>query len=634
MFEVRGTQRERRGSAARRPRTPRARSCSPTPASTASRAARGLRSTARAEQSTRDRADVPARSSTPKQDVATSTSHGRLRDARRHAGRRRRSFDVACARRIARVRDAQRAARLPRVDTLERRQFNDWLDRSRRRPAHDDSPSTATGPYPYAGVPWFSTPFGRDGIITALAALWIDPDLARGVLALPGRDPGRRASTRTRDAEPGKILHEMRDGEMARARRGPVRPLLRQRRLDAAVRDAGRRLLRAHRRPRLHRSASGRTSSARSPGSSATATATATASSSTRRRSHDGLVQQGWKDSHDSVFHADGTLAEGPIALCEVQGYVYAARRGGRAARRTRSATTERARSAERAGRARCARASSAPSGARSSAPTRWRSTATSGRAACAPRTPGHCLFTGIAAARARARRVAADAARPDDVLRLGRPHARRRPRRATTRCRYHNGSIWPHDNALIAAGLARYGCKSDAHAILLARCSTPACSSSSQRLPELFCGFAARPGEGPTLYPVACAPQAWAAAAPLHAAAGRARPRRSTAPLGACASTIPCCRAFLNEIHIYNLRVGTSAVDLRLHRYPDDVGIHVSGRRGRDRGLCREVSRYGGDQRQLRSVVVARPRWRLARLARGREADGGRSAADRPRSR
>ena len=127
------------------------------------------------------------------------------------------------------------------------------------------------------------------------------------------------------DAEPGKILHEMRFGEMAELRRGAVRLLLRQRRFHAALRDAGRRLSRAHRRPRDRRSSSGRTSRRRSAGSRPTATATATASSSTAGSNADGLINQGWKDSHDSVFHADGTLARGPVALVEVQAYAYGA---------------------------------------------------------------------------------------------------------------------------------------------------------------------------------------------------------------------------------------------------------------------------------------------------------------------
>ena len=165
------------------------------------------------------------------------------------------------------------------------------------------------------------------------------------------------------------------------------------------------RVLRAHRRPRASSSELWPQHRARrSSGSTTTATSTATASSSTRGAAETGLVQQGWKDSHDSVFHADGTLAEAPIALCEVQGYVYAAwrgaaRAGGRARGDARAAEQLARRAAER-----CARASSGRSGARSSAPTRWRSTATSGRAACAPRTPATACSPASPRPNARAR--------------------------------------------------------------------------------------------------------------------------------------------------------------------------------------------------------------------------------------
>ena len=118
---------------------------------------------------------------------------------------------------------------------------------------------TPDGPYPYAGIPWFSTVFGRDALITALQTLWLDPAIARGVLRHLARQPGDRSDAAA-DAEPGKILHEMRCGEMAELGEVPFAPLLRQRRFDAAVRDAGRRLSRPHRRRRRPCASSGRTS--------------------------------------------------------------------------------------------------------------------------------------------------------------------------------------------------------------------------------------------------------------------------------------------------------------------------------------------------------------------------------------
>ena len=161
-------------------------------------------------------------------------------------------------------------------------QFNDWLSRSGADLAMltTDNPE---GPYPYAGVPWFSTPFGRDGILTALQYLWVDPAMARAVLALLARTQASKESPE-QDAEPGKILHEMPRRRACRSGRDSIRPLLRQRRFDAAVHRAGRCLLPPHVRSRVPAQHLARTSSVRSHGSSGTAMSTATASSNTTSR--------------------------------------------------------------------------------------------------------------------------------------------------------------------------------------------------------------------------------------------------------------------------------------------------------------------------------------------------------------
>jgi glycogen debranching enzyme len=275
------------------------------------------------------------------------------------------------------------------------------------------------------------------------------------------------------------------------------------------------------------------------------------------------------------VFHADGSFAEAPIALCEVQGYVYAAKRG---AARLAALLGMPARSDELEVQAEALRK-------RFDAAFWCEDLGTYALALdgkkrpCRVRTSnaGHCLYTGIALPD-RAGPLADQLLSPEMFSGWGVRTV------ATTELRhnpmsYHNGTVWPHDNAIIAAGLAAYGRKD--HAIrIMAALFNASLFLELNRLPELFCGFARRPGEGPTLYPVACAPQAWAAAAPfliIQAVLGLSLDGRAAR----VRFDYPVLPRFLNEMQIYNLRAGKSAVDLRLHRHTDDVGIHVSGRRG-----------------------------------------------------
>ena len=433
---------------------------------------------------------------------------------------------------------------------------------------------TPQGRYPYAGIPWYSTTFGRDGIITALQMLWIDPRVARGVLRRLAYYQAETVDPLA-DAEPGKILHEMRGGEMAALGEVPFARYCGS--VDATplfvllaglyVERTGDEDTLAELWPSIE-AALGWIDGAGDPDGDGFV--------EYRRASEQGLANQGWKDSYDAIFHADGRLAEGYIALAEVQGYVFAGKRLAArcAARLGKGAEAHRLEAEAQQLAARFEEAfwcddlgtyALALDGAKEP---------------CKVRTSnaGQLLFSGMVRGD-RARLVAADLMRPHfftgwGIRTVAHGEARYNP------MSYHNGSIWPHDNALIALGLARYGLKhSVAH--LFKALFDAASYMDLRRLPELFCGFRREKGRGPTLYPVACAPQAWASATPftlLEAALGL----EFDAERGEIRLRNPRLPAFLNEVVLRELHLGPSSVDLRVSRHGDEVALEVLRTRGR----------------------------------------------------
>ncbi|WP_181165479.1 amylo-alpha-1,6-glucosidase [Mesorhizobium sp. B2-4-12] len=447
------------------------------------------------------------------------------------------------------------------------RVFNDWIERARADVALLTT-ELATGPYPYAGIPWFSTAFGRDGVISALQMLWLNPGLARGVLAFLAQHQATETSPFS-DSQPGKIMHETRKGEMTALSELPfgryyggvdTTPLYVHLACAYADRTGDTDLIDVL-WPSLCAAAEWIEAASRPTGFV-----------TYLRAAESGLANQGWKDSFDSVFHADGRIPKGPIALVEVQGYVFAAFQGLAKLARLRG-EDEKAEGWER-------RAQEIRQRVESHfwvEELGYYALALDGDGQpCKVRTSnaGHLLYVGLPDPD-RARIVA-------DQLLSASFHTGWGLRTLADDAiffnpmSYHNGSIWPHDTAICAAGLARYGIRDSV--VRLMSGTFESAVHFNMRLPELFCGFTRAPGEAPIAYPVACLPQAWSAGSAfmlmqaclglqIDGWTGEIQVTRPRLPIG------------IDNLVVRHLAVAGVAVDLTFQRVGDRVGAFLADR-------------------------------------------------------
>ena len=415
------------------------------------------------------------------------------------------------------------------------------------------------GALPAAGIPWYVAPFGRDSLLAACESLMINPEVARGTL-LALAELQAQSDEPWRDAEPGKILHELRTGELARTGHVPHTPYYGT--VDATplfLMIAGgyyRWTLDvdtlARLRPALDAALAWLDESGDRDGDGFI---------EYQRRSPAGLLHQGWKDSHDSVVHADGSLADGPIALVEAQGYVYEAKLRIAEVYETLG-EPDRAREL----RAQAEELRVAFNEAFWDPEEGFFAMALDGRkqqVRSVTSNPAHCLYCGIIdddkAALVAERLMAPEMFSGWGIRTLSSSS------RAYNPMSYQNGSVWPHDNAIAAAGLKRYGFHV-ATARIASGLFEVAAGARDFRLPELFCGFHRDESPAIVSYPVACIPQAWAAAAPfmlVQAMMGVS----AHAPSNTLTVDRPMLPDWLGSLELRDVRIGRSRVSLSFRR-------------------------------------------------------------------
>jgi glycogen debranching enzyme len=419
-----------------------------------------------------------------------------------------------------------------------------------------------------AGIPWYSTVFGRDSVITSLETLSLNPRIAIDTLRYLARHQGTKENAYTEE-QPGKIMHELRRGEMARSGEIPHVPYYGT--IDATPlwlvllhetwRWTGDDALVRELLPNARRALDWIDRYGDLDGDGLVEYA---------RTSERGLVNQGWKDSGDGVPFPDGRLPAPPIALVEVQGYVYDAkvRAAAMFAQLGEYDTAQRLMSEADRLRQQVLDAfwldelgtfALALDGEKRPIPT-------------ITSNAGHLLWSRLPDP-ARARRVVATLLAPDMFCGWGiRTLSARHP--VFNPMSYHNGSVWPHDNALIVMGLSHYGLGASALPVVVAA-QDAAIGASFNRLPELYCGMDRAGAPRPVQYPVSCSPQAWASGAlfmMLQAVLGIL----PDAPGGALHIRNPVLPTQLGELTITNLRVGTSRVSLHFERHASRTLVNV----------------------------------------------------------
>lgn len=415
---------------------------------------------------------------------------------------------------------------------------------------------TPHGRYPYAGIPWFSCPFGRDALITCIEFLPWMPDIVRGTLTFLAAHQGTKCEPFT-DEEPGKMLHEFRTGEMANQREIPYIPYYGS--IDVTplflivladyIRWTDDLTFLTRLWPHAQAAARWLVNYGDRDGDGFI---------EYHKASEQGLHNQGWKDAWDSISYGNGAMPVGPIALCEVQGYTYAAYRAmsylaGRLRKQYKADYWTQKAEIVRKNFLRA---------------FWWEEQQSFYLALDGNKQPcdvvtsnaGQCLWSGIVpedkAQMVIKRLMQRDMYSGWGIRTLSTQATRYNP------LSYHNGSIWPHDNAMVGTGFAHYGGKW-ATSQLLKSMYEASLYFEGMRLPELYCGFTQRMGYGPTRYPVACSPQAWAAGAPflLLGALLGLRPDAQHKRLTVAYPQLP---DWLTQIEIQGVYVGNQQAHLR----------------------------------------------------------------------